>query len=331
MSDFLDKYAERGLLSYLDITDDVEALLPGPSEDERNESRLRKVITGEKRPGSHTAKEVGAWTTSNVILPILAGVAKGAQVASKAGNGARLINKIGKPGQTAKQAMKTAEKATERYAKKTAARAAKKKAELKGANQFSTLLKNGLADKNPDFIEAVAKSAKKDAEDVKKAIKIINKYPPTQKFDDIISKEAKKSGKIASAATGAGVRAGDVIANGGVDTGYYNQIKGDVKGYDNRLEMSKGRKVWQFIKGLVDLDDLNPDIYPMEQVNDVLNDLNKNTNMWSPVQIERLGDDEKIKLIKDIAKGKYDTDDMTLSYELYKSYMKSANKEGEEK
>lgn len=331
MSDFLDKYAERGLLSYLDITDDIEALLPGPSEDERNESRLRKVITGEKRPGSHTAKEVGAWTTSNVILPILAGAAKGAQVASKARNGARLINKIGKPGQTVQQAMKTAEKATERYAKKTAAKAAKKKAELKGANQFFTLLKNGLADKNPDFIEATARAAKKDAKDVKKAIKIINKYPPTQQLDDIISKEAKKSGKIASAATSGGVRAGSVISNGGVDTGDYDKLKKDVKDYDNRIEMSKGRKAWQFIKGLVDLDDLNSDLYPMEQINDVLNDLNRNTNTWNQTQIDNLGDDEKIKLIKDIAKGRYDTDETTLSYELYKSYKNLTNKEEENK
>lgn len=327
MSDFLDKYAERGLLSYLDITDDVEALLPGPSEDERNESRLRKVITGEKRPGSHTAKEVGAWTTSNVILPILAGAAKGAQVASKAENGARLINKIGKPGQTLPQAMKTAERATENYAKKTAARAAKKKAELKGANQFSTLLKNGLADKNPGFI--VARAAKKDAEDVKKAIKIINKYPPTQKFDDIIAKEAKKSGKIASAATAGGVGAGNSLAREGFYGGEYDKNLG-VEEFDDRIEMGKGRKAWQFIKGIFDLDELNPDIYPMDQVHDILNNLNENTNAWSQFQIDNLGDSEKIKLIKDIAKGKYDTDDKDLSYELIKSYLRviDSKKEG---
>lgn len=329
MGDFLDKYAERGLLSYLDITDDIEALLPGPSEKERNESRLREIITGEKRPGSHTSKEVGAWVTANIALPILAGAVKAAGVASKAKNGVGLINKIGKPGQTLQQAMKTTEKATEKYAKKTAARAAKKKAELKGSNQLYTLLKNSLADKNP--VEVTARAAKQDAKDVKKAIEIINKYPPTQQLDDIIRKEAKKSGKIASAATGAGVRAGDVIANGGVDTGDYDKLKKDVKDYDNRIEMSKGRKAWQFIKGLVDLDDLNSDIYPMEQINDVLNDLNRNTNTWNQVQIDNLGDDEKIKLIKDIAKGKYDTDETTLSYELYKSYKNLINKEEENK
>ena len=328
MSDFLDKYAERGLLSYLDITDDVEALLPGPSEDERNESRLKKVITGEKRPGSHTAKEVGAWTTSNVILPILAGVAKGARTASKLGRGVAAIKKAG-GGKITKKAMKIAKEVAEKEAKEAAKEVAKANVELEGRNLFRTLIKHALADKNPVHIKA--RAAKEVEKDVNKAIGVINKYPPKTLFGDIVKEEAKKDGLKAAVATGAGVRAGDVIANGGVDTGDYNQIKEDVKGYDNRLEMSKGRKVWQFIKGLVDLDDLNPDIYPMEQVNDVLNDLNKNTNMWSPVQIERLGDDEKIKLIKDIAKGKYDTDDMTLSYELYKSYMKSANKEGEEK
>ena len=331
MSDFTDKYAERGLFSYLDVTDDIEALLPGPSEKERNESRLRKVITGEKRPGSHTAKEAGAWTTSNVILPILAGVLKGVSTASKARNGVRLINKIGKPGQAVSQAMKTAEKATERYAKKTAARAAKKKAELKGSNQFFTLLKNGLAGKNPDFIEATAKAAKKDAEDVKKAIKIIVKYPPTQRVGNIINREAKKEGLKAAVATGAGVRAGDVIANGGVDTGDYNPLKEDVKGYDNRLEMSKPRKVWQFIKGIFDLDDLNPDIYPMDQINYLVDDLFDNKHIGTSAQKERLGDDEKIKLIKDVGKGIYDTDDTAFSYELYKTYMNMLNEEGEEK
>lgn len=329
MSDFLDKYAERGLLSYLDVTDDIEAVLPGPSEKERNESRLRKIITGEKRPASHTTKEAGAWVGANIALPLLAGVLKGASTVSKTKNGVRIINKFAKPGQDIPEAMRAAEKATERYAKKTAERAAKKKAETKGSSLFSKLLTSGLADKNP--VEVTARAAKQDAKDVKKAIKILNKYHVPQQAGDIINKEAMKSGKIATATTAGGVRAGSVVSNGGVDTGDYNKLKKDVKDYDNRIEMGKGRKAWQFIKGLVDLDDLNPDIYPMEQVNDVLNDLIENTNAWSHVQIDRLGDDEKIKLIKDIAKGKYDTDENTLSYELYKSYKNLTNKEEENK
>ena len=329
MSDFLDKYAERGLLSYLDMEDNLEALLPGPSEDERNESRLNKLVTGEKRPISHKIKEAGAWAGANVALPLLAGVLKGASTASKAKNGVRLINKLGKPGQTTTQAMKTAEKATEKYAKKTAERAAKQKAETKGANIFSTLIKRALADKNPTLINA--RAAKQDAKDVKKAIKILNKYPPTQRVGNIINEEAIKSGKITAAATAGGVRAGDVISNGGVDTGSYNKLDENVLRYDDRIEMSKGRKAWQFIKGLVDMDDLNPDIYPMKKVSDILDDLNQNTHKWSQLQIDRLGDDEKIKLIKDIANGKYDTDDLVLSRELYKSYMHLTNKEEEDK
>lgn len=329
MSDFLDKYAERGLLSYLDMEDNLEALLPGPSEDERNDSRLNKLITGEKRPMSHKVKEAGAWAGANVALPLLAGVLKGASTASKAKNGVRLINKLGKPGQTTTQAMKTAEKATEKYAKKTAERAAKQKAETKGANIFSTLIKRALADKNPTLINA--RAAKQDAKDVKKAIKILNKYPPTQRVGNIINEEAIKSGKITAAATAGGVRAGDVISNGGVDTGSYNKLDENVLRYDDRIEMSKGRKAWQFIKGLVDMDDLNPDIYPMKKVSDILDDLNQNTHKWSQLQIDRLGDDEKIKLIKDIANGKYDTDDLVLSRELYKSYMHLTNKEEEDK
>lgn len=329
MSDFLDKYAERGLLSYLDVTDDIEAVLPGPSEKERNESRLRKIITGEKRPASHTTKEAGAWVGANIALPLLAGVLKGVSTVSKAKNGVRIINKFAKPGQTIQEAMRAAEKATEGHAKKTAKKAAEKMAETKGSSLFSKLRKWALADKNP--IGVAARAAKQDAKDVKKAIKILNEYHVPQQAGNIINKEAMKSGKIATATTAGGVRAGSIVSNGGVDTGDYNKLKKDVKGYDNRIEMGKGRKAWQFIKGLVDLDDLNPDIYPMEQVNDVLNDLIKNTNAWSHVQIDRLSDDEKIKLIKDIAKGKYDTDENTLSYELYKSYKNLTNKEEENK
>ena len=337
MGDFLDKYTESGLLSDLDIEDDLEAILPGPSEKERNESRLRKVITGEKRPLSHKAKEAGAWVGANTVLPLLAGFLKGASAASKTGNGVRLINKIGEPSRGLQQAMKATEKATEKYAKKTAREAAEKMAaETKGDKLFTKLRKWALAGKNP--VGVAARAAKKDAKDEKKAIKIINKNPMEKQLSDwiydkekflksIVQKDAIESGLKTAVATGAGVNAGDVIANGGVDTGDYNPLKEDVNGYDSRFEIGKGQKAWQFVKGLFDLDDLNPDIYPMDQVNYLVDDLFDNKKIGSSVQKERLGDDEKIKLIKDIAKGKYDTDDKALSYELYKSYMKMIDEE----
>lgn len=328
MGDFLDKYTERGLLSYLDVEDDLEALLPGPSEQERNESRLRKVITGEKRPLSHKAKEAGAWVGANAVLPLIAGALKGVDKASKAGKGVAAIKKAG-GGKITKKAMKTAKDIAEKEAKKAAEEVAKAKVERRGGNLFMTLTKHALADKNPVRIKAGA--AKELEKNVNKSIKMLNKYPSNVPVEDIIKKEALKSGKITTAATGSGVKAGDIISNGGVDTGDYDKLEEDVKDYDNSIEMGKGRKAWQFIKGLFDLDDLNPDIYPMEQVNAVLNDLNKNTNKWRQVQINRLGDDEKIKLIKDIANGKYDTDEMVLSRELYKSYMNLTNKKEENK
>lgn len=322
MGDFLDKYQKNGLLGYLDVEDDLEAVLPGPSEQERNESRLRKVITGEKRPLSHTAKEAGAWTGANVALPLLAAWAKGASLASRGKNGVRLINKLAKPGQTMQQSMKTAEKATERYAKKTAAEAAKKKAETKGLSLFA-MLKKATANGTEGI---KARAAKRDAKDVKKAIEIISKNPPTNQVGDLINQEAMKTAKKTLGATEAGVRTGSIAANGRHDSGDFKKLKG-VEDYDNRIEMGKGRKALQFIKGLVDLDDLNPDIYPMDKVTNVINKLNANTHKWRQVQLNELGDDEKIKLIKDIAKGKYDTEDETLSYELYKAYMDLTNKE----
>ena len=327
MSDFLDKYAERGLLSYLDVTDDIEALLPGPSEKERNESRLRKIITGEKRPGSHTAKEAGAWAASNIALPVLAGALKGVSTASKLGRGAASITKAG-GGKITKKSMKIAKEIAEKEAKKTAEEVVKADAETKGGSLISKLIKRSLADKNPVHINA--RAAKEVEKNVNKAIEAINKYPPKTPFGDIVKKEAKKDGLKAAVATGAGVRAGDVIANSGVDTGDYNPLKEDVNGYDNRLEMSKPRKFWQFIKGLFDRDDLNPDIYPMDQINYLVDDL-FDKKIGTLIQKERLGDAEKIKLIKDVGKGIYDTDDTAFSYELYKTYMNMLNEEGEEK
>ena len=327
MSDFLDKYAERGLLSYLDITDDVEALLPGPSEDERNESRLKKVITGEKRPGSHTAKEATAWVGSNVIAPVISGALKGAGTASKLGRGVAAIKKAG-GGKITKKAMKIAKEVAEKEAKEAAKEVAKANVELKGRNLFRELTKHALADKNPVRIKAGA--AKELEKNVNKAIKVINKYPPKTLFGDIVKEEAKKSGLKTAVATGVGVRAGDVIANGGVDTGDYNPLKEDVKGYDNRLEMGKLRKFWQFVKGIFDLDDLNPDIYPMDQVNYLVDDLFDNKHIGTSAQKERLGDAEKIKLIKDVGKGIYDTDDTAFSYELYKTYMNMIDEEEED-
>lgn len=328
MGDFLDKYAERGLLSYLDMEDNLEALLPGPSEDERNESRLNKLITGEKRPASHKVKEAGAWAGANVALPLIAGALRGVDKASKAGRGAKVIKKAG-GGKITKKAMKTAKEITEKDAKKAAKEVAKANTELKGSTLFTTLTNHALADKNPANINA--RFARGVERDVKKAIKTLNKYPSNVPVEDIIKKDAIKSGKITTAATAGGAKAGNVITNGGVDTGDYNKLDENVLRYDDRIEMSKGRKAWQFIKGLVDMDDLNPDIYPMEKVSNILDDLNQNTHKWSQLQIDRLGDDEKIKLIKDIANGKYDTDDLVLSRELYKSYMHLTNKEEEDK
>lgn len=327
MSDFTDKYAERGLFSYLDTNDNIEAVLPGPSERERNESRLREIVTGEGRPLSHKTKEATALVASNVVVPVLAGALKGASIASKIGRGVAAIKKAG-GGKITKKAMKIAKEVAEKEAKEAAKEVAKANVELEGRNLFRTLTKRALAGKNPANIKAGA--AKELEKNVNKAIEAINKYPPKTLFGDIVKEEAKKSGLKTAVATGAGVKAGDVIANGGVDTGDYNPLKEDVKGYDSRFEMSKLRKIWQFIKGLFDLDDLNPDIYPMDQVNYLVDDLFDNKHIGTSVQKERLGDDEKIKLIKDVVKGIYDTDDTAFSYELYKNYMNMIDEEEED-
>lgn len=312
------------IINLLDLQNDIEQIPIGPNEEERNESRLRKDITGEKRPLSHTIKEAGAWSTANILLPFVAAVIKGANVVSKGQKGLKLINNAAKEGKSIEWAMKKAAKATKKASKKAAKEVAENAPKSKST--FGKLIE--LASQtSPSNIKA--RIAKNDEKAVKTAIKAMGGVEPVGTTGEQMIKEyGIEKGAKTLAGTMAAEKAGDIIANGIPDTGTYNEKVRDID-FDPRIEMSGGRKLWQFIKGLFDFDELNPDIYPMDKVNDVLMNMNKEAKVWNREQLERLGDDEKIKLVKDIAKGKYDTNDLGLSSYLYNAYMDLTNNDEE--
>lgn len=319
-----DKSVFGKIIKLLDVQNDIEQIPIGPNEKERNESRLRKDITGEKRPLSHTAKEAGAWTTANILLPLAASALKGANAINKGRKGIEIINQSAKSGKGVEAAMKAATKATKKATKKAEKEVAK--AAPKSKSVFGKLLELSM---NRGTQNIDLRVAKQNENAVKTAIKAMGGTEPVGTTGGQMVKEyGIKKGANTLAGTMAAEKAGDVIANGIPDGGTYDEMVRDVD-FDPRIEMSKGKRFWQFIKGLVDLDDLNPDTYPMEQVNEVLMKMNKDAKVWNREQLERLGDDEKIKLVKDIAKGKYDTNDMGLSAYLYNAYMDLTNNDEE--
>ena len=312
MSDTLLEKAQENPVGLLDMMDNFERILPGPTETERNESRLRHIVTGEGRDASHVGKEVAAWGLANGT-PFLLAYLKAASVASKAAKGLKTITNVGGKG-----GMKVWQEVAERQAREAAEEAAKKatikysKNPLVKVNQMATSGETGanlakrIADSNLKNVETAIKGMKSQPNGLDRPMRAIMKY-------------AKGKGAKTLAALLASEKLGRILGKGMIDTGDYGRVK-DLEGYDNSIEMGGLETLGHFLAGLFDLDTFNPDAYPMDKIDRIINDVNRRTRKWNPVQIERLGDDEKIRLVKNIAKGKYDTDDQTLSYELIKAY-----------
>lgn len=312
-----EKYGRDGALGFLDVTDDLERILPGGSEEERNESRLNKVITGEKRPLSHSLNEVGAWAGSNIGLPLLAAFLKGAHFASKAGKGAYQVNKIAK---TQKIPFTAAAKKTEELLGKAVEESEKKLADKVAEapkNLFLRMMWHAGGNTTEErFAKRIAKETQKN---VKKAIKAVANNPPGP-IEEVIKQEAIKEAGKAALASAIGKHTADVIeTDTNTRKGNFKKMDG-IPNFDNDIEFGAGRRGWQFIKGLFDLNDLDPGLYPMDKVTDLLMEVNSKTGKWLDEQLRQLGDDEKIKLLKNIADGKYDKDGSNLSYELFKAY-----------
>lgn len=322
MSDTLLEKAQENPVGLLDMMDNFERILPGPTETERNESRLRHIVTGEGRDASHIGKEVAAWGLANGT-PFLLAYLKAARVAGMGAKGLKTITNVGGKG-----GMKVWQEVAEKQAREAAEEAAKKA----GGNNAKTLMGNltqdmlktspdnmakRIADSNLKNVETAIKGISSQSDGIDRPMRAIMKY-------------AKGKGAKTLAALLASEKLGRILGKGMIDTGGYGRVK-DLEGFDNSIEMGGLETLGHFLAGLFDLDTFNPDAYPMDKVNSILNDVNRRTHKWNQVQIDHLGDDEKIRLVKKIAKGKYDTDDQSLSNELIKAYLDLTNNDEDNK
>ena len=322
MSDTLLEKAQENPVGLLDMMDNFERILPGPTETERNESRLRRIVTGEGRDASHIGKEVAAWGLANGT-PFLLAYLKAARVAGMGAKGLKTITNVGGKG-----GMKVWQEVAEKQAKEAAEEAAKKV----GGNNAKTLMGNMTQDMlrtSPDnMVKRIADSNLKNVETAIKGIS--SQSDGIDRPMRAIMKYAKGKGAKTLAALLASEKLGRILGKGMIDTGGYGRVK-DLEGFDNGIEMGGLETFGHFLAGLFDLDTFNPDAYPMDKVNSILNDVNRKTHKWNQVQIDHLGDDEKIRLVKNIAKGKYDTKDQSLSNELIKAYLDLTNNDEDNK
>lgn len=322
MSDTLLEKAQENPVGLLDMMDNFERILPGPTETERNESRLRHIVTGEGRDASHVGKEVAAWGLANGT-PFLVAYLKAAKVAGMGAKGLKTITNVGGKG-----GMRVWQEVAERQAREAAEEAAKKA----GGNNAKTLMGNLTQDMLKTSPDNMAKRiADSNLKNVETAIKGMKSQPNgLDRPMRAIMKYAKGKGAKTLAALLASEKLGRILGKGMIDTGGYGRVK-DLEGFDNSIEMGGLETLGHFLAGLFDLDTFNPDAYPMEKVSSILNDVNKRTHKWNQVQIDHMGDDEKIRLVKRIAKGKYDTKDQSLSNELIKAYLDLTNNDGDNK
>lgn len=323
MSDTLLEKAQENPVGLLDMMDNFERILPGPTETERNESRLRNIVTGEGRDASHVGKEAAAWTMANGT-PFLAAYLKAAKVANMGAKGLKAITSVGGKG-----GMKVWQEVAEKQAREAAEEAAKNatikysKNPLIKANQMATSGETGanlakrIADSNLKNVETAIKGISSQPDGLNRPMKAIMKYAEGKSMKTL-------------AALLASEKLGRILGKGMIDTGGYGRVK-DLEGFDNSIEMGALDTLGHFIAGMFDFDTLNPDAYPMDKVNRILNDVNRKTHKWNQVQIDHLGDDEKIRLVKRIAKGKYDTKDQSLSQELIKAYLDLTNNDEDNK
>ena len=316
MSDTLLEKAQENPVGLLDMMDNFERILPGPTETERNESRLRHIVTGEGRDASHVGKEVAAWGLANGT-PFLLAYLKAAKVAGMGAKGLKTITNVGGKG-----GMKVWQEVAEKQAREAAEEAAKKV----GGNNAKTLVGNmtqdmlrtspdnmakRIADSNLKNVETAVKGISSQSNGIDRPMRAIMKY-------------AKGKGAKTLAALLASEKLGRILGKGMIDTGGYGRVK-DLEGFDNSIEMGGLETLGHFLAGLFDLDTFNPDAYPMDKIDRIIKDVNNRTHKWNRVQIDHMGDDEKIRLVKNIAKGKYDTKDQSLSNELIKAYLDLTN------
>lgn len=317
MAEIEDKKDEEGWLSYLDIQDDIERLLPGPSEKERNDSRLREMVTGEPRPISHIDHETKAWAHNNVTLPLLLAALRGATLGGRALKGAKAIDKTTKfvvPGGI-RGKMRFAQKTAGKEVKETgkALKEAKKEAPKKLFERLMYTV-NGV-DHDKVFDHRIAKQNKKN---IDTAIDILSKNP-TERPEDVIKDAAVRSAaKVGTGAVVGNKAAKALVDNVGREPGTYDK---GIDGHDDRIEMGIASKAMHFLKNLTGADELDPSIWPMDAIDNLITQTNGDLDLWDNDQLRNLDDKEKVRLVMDIARGKYDTDDYDVKNTLLKNYL----------
>lgn len=303
-------------LELLDVQRDLERTLPGPSEQERNESRLRSVITGEPRPAEHVNHEAQALAHANATIPLLLGFLRFARLGGKAMKGAKAIDKAQKGVQGGlKVKMAPAQRIAARHVEGTGKtlEEAKKNAPKKLFERFWGAV-NGA---NRDEIWA-NRIAKEEAKNIDTAAKIIDKSP-TGKTEDVINTIGEVAGKSAEKALGGtalATKAGKAVSDN----------VGKKKKYEGDLELNRFQNIMNLIEGVAGESPWDPERYPMEQIDQLLLMTNGDADVWDENSLNELSDEAKIKLVIDTMHGKYN-DYGDVSDAMLKNYLKMTNKD----
>jgi hypothetical protein len=301
----------------LDVQRDLERTLPGPSEQERNESRLRSVITGEARPAEHVNHEAKAFAHANATIPLLLGFLRFARLGGKAMKGAKAIDKSSKLVHPAglqgkvRPAQKMAKEGVEVTGKTLTE--AKKEAPKKLFERFMYTVNGGASDET-----WAHRIAKEEARNIDTAAKFIDKSP-TGKTEDVINTIGEEAGKSAEKALGGTVlatKAGKAVSDN----------VGKKKKYDGDLELNRFQNIMNIVNGIASESPWDPERYPMEQINQLLLMTNGDVDVWDEDSLNELSDEAKIKLVIDTMHGKYN-DYGDVSNAMLKNYLKMTNKD----
>lgn len=304
-------------LELLDVQRDLEQALPGPSEQERNESRLRNVVTGEPRPAEHVNHEAKALAHANATIPLLLGFLRFARLGGKAMKGAKAIDKASKfhsPGglqAKVRPAQRMAGQAVEGTGKTLMD--TKKNAPKNLFERFWETV-NG-ANRDEIFAHRIAKE---EAKNIDTAAKFIDKSP-TGKAKDVINTIGEEAGKSAEKALGGTVlaeKAGKAVSDN----------VGKKKKYEGDLELNRFQNIMNLISGVAGESPWDPERYPMEQIDQLLLMTNGDADVWDEDSLNELSDEAKIKLVIDTMHGKYN-DYGDVSDAMLKNYLKMTNKD----
>lgn len=308
------------MLEMLDVQRDLERTLPGPSEQERNESRLRNVVTGEPRPPEHVNHEAKAFAHANATIPLLLGFLRFARLGGKAMKGAKAIDKASqftRPNDLrgkVRLAKRAAREGVEETGK--ALKEAKKEAPKNLFVRFWETVNGAYHDEI--FAHGIAKEK---ARNIDTAAKIIDKSP-TGKAGDVINTIGEVAGKSAEKALG-----GTVLAEKAGKAGKaVSDNVGKKKKYEGDLELNRFQNIMNVVNGIASESPWDPERYPMEQIDQLLLMTNGDVDVWDEDSLGELSDEAKIKLVIDTMHGKYN-DYGNVSDAMLKNYLKMTNKD----